>query len=513
MAADTIGLPDGFQLDAPPAISGLPDGFQLDQPSVGADVAKSAGIGLAKGAVGFAGISGDLRNLALTGGEKVASLLGVSPENIASRRATAEGVLSKIGPLSGPTSADIRGAIEPHTGQFYDPKTTPGQYAQTVGEFIPAAMGGPETLGARLVKQAIVPAIASETAGQATQGTAAEPYARIAGAVGAGGAAGLLGSAKAAGNTIQEVKQAAAAGYKNPALDAVEFKPNVVDTLANTITKSLDRSKLNDRIAGDARAVVEDLKNPINGTTHTLEDLRTTKSILGDMAGELENGKPTQNARAAAQAKGLIEKYIESAPQSHVNAGDFPAASNILKAADANYASGMTAERVSDKLRNADLRASSTYSGGNLNNATRQNLRALLTSKRQGRGLTPDELQTIEDTVRGSTAGNLMRVGGKLLGGGGGLGAVASAAIGHTLAPVVGLAAPVVGYGLKKIGDAVTRSNADKIVQQILARSPEGVSKAASVSSPQALEFWKRMLLASPASLPLRLPVNQSQGQ
>jgi hypothetical protein len=500
----------------PDAYLATPAGFDPDaylaQPSVGMDVAKSAGIGPVKGAIGLAGTMGDIRHLAMIPGQKLANYLGVDPEQTAKMQQLGESVMSKIGPLSGPTSAQVRQTIEGLTGPLYEPQTSPGKFAQSVGEFVPAALAGPEGLAGRLVKQAVVPGLASEAAGQATEGTAAQPYARIAAAVAGGSAAGLVGGAKAAGNTIQEVKQAAAAGYKNPALDAVEFKPQIIDTLSNTITKSLDRSKLNDRIAGDARAVVEDLKNPINGTTHTLEDLRTTKSLLGDMAGELNNGKPTQNARAAAQAKSLIEKYIEAAPQAHVSKGDFPAASNILKTADADYAAGMTAERVSDKLRNADLRAASTYSGGNLNNATRQNLRTLLTSKKQGRGLTPDELQSIEDTVRGSTTGNVLRAAGKLLGGGGGLGAVGTGAAGHMLAGPLGLATPLVGYGIKKAGDAITRANSDKIVQQILARSPTGMSK---VSAPpkDALNFFRQFLLANSASIPNRLPLYDFQAQ
>src|SRR5262249_5460843 len=146
--------------------------------------------------------------------------------------------------------------------------------------------------------------------------------------------------------------------------------------------------------------------------------------------------------------------------------------------ADADYAAARTAQRVQEKLNNADLGAASTYSGGNLNNKTRQSLKTLLTSKKGQRGLTPDELQSIEDTVRGWTLGNITRAAGKLLGGGGGLGAVASGAAGHLLAGPLGLAVPIAGYGVKKIGDAITRANSNKIVDQILARSPEGISRA-----------------------------------
>ncbi len=71
-------------------------------------------------------------------------------------------------------------------------QTTPGEYAGTIGEFVPgAAIGGGAGLAARagnLAKYAVVPGAASEAAGQLTEGTAVEPYARLGAAIAAPGA-------------------------------------------------------------------------------------------------------------------------------------------------------------------------------------------------------------------------------------------------------------------------------------------------------------------------------------
>jgi hypothetical protein len=61
------------------------------------------------------------------------------------------------------------------------------QYADTAVQFLPALLGGPESLALKLGTRVLAPAIASETAGQLTKDTAAEPYARFAGAVLGGG--------------------------------------------------------------------------------------------------------------------------------------------------------------------------------------------------------------------------------------------------------------------------------------------------------------------------------------
>jgi hypothetical protein len=485
----------------------LPPGFALDQPSVAADVAKSGGIGLVKGAIGLAGLPGDAAGLLNRGIDYATDKLGLS--DAASPKANYD--------LLG--SGQIRHGVENVTGPLYEPKTTAGHYAQTVGEFALAALAGPGGIARKLITQAIVPGVASEAAGQATEGTAAEPYARVAGALAGGGvgpAAERIGAARAASKavpTIEDVKAAASAGYKHPAVEAVEIKPQAVDLLSRGIAGDLNRQRLNDRLAPQTHALLEDLKTPVNGATHKIEDLETTRQRLGDLAGNFSN--PVEQ-KAASQAIKALDNYSATIPQSHLLAGDANLANGILTEARANYASAKTAEKVAEKLRNADLQAGSTYSGGNLNNATRQKLRTLLTSKTQGRGLTSDELQTIEDTVRGSKVGNAFRAVGKIAGGGGGWGTLAAGWAGHMLAPGIGdVAVPAAGFAAKKVGDAMTRANAQKIVDQILARSPMGIANASRLPpAPSGLTAAQKMLLATAATVPARestAPVDNSR--
>jgi hypothetical protein len=149
-----------------------------DKPSVAADVAKSGGIGVVKGGLGLLGSLGDLTDLGAKGIEKasnfVSDRLGVDRY----QRPAAPSILQNI-----PTAGSLQKNVEDVTGEFYQPKTTAGEYAQTAGEFLPGMIGGPEGIASRLATRVAAPAVASETAGQLTQGTAAEPYARIAGAL------------------------------------------------------------------------------------------------------------------------------------------------------------------------------------------------------------------------------------------------------------------------------------------------------------------------------------------
>lgn len=189
-----IGAPDGSVVEFPAGTSDdtikvamakaypppAATSAAAESPSVTADVAKSAGIGLAKGGIGLAGMAGDITDLGAKGLEKASNYINDKLGFSRYERPAAPSVLNNI-----PTADSLQKNVESVTGEFYKPKTIAGEYAQTAGEFAPALIGGPESLAAKALTRVAVPAVASETAGQlpGIKGTAAEPYARIAGAV------------------------------------------------------------------------------------------------------------------------------------------------------------------------------------------------------------------------------------------------------------------------------------------------------------------------------------------
>jgi hypothetical protein len=152
-----------------------------------ADTAKSAGIGLAKGAIGIAGIPGDLQVAADRGVDWLAEKF-MTPENFQSYlKANEEGRKPLL-----PTSRDLTEKVEGVTGPLYDPKTTPGKIAQTAAEFVPgAALGGV----AGIARRALIGGAAgagSEVAGQLTEGTPLEPWMRLGTALGIGGVTAMM---------------------------------------------------------------------------------------------------------------------------------------------------------------------------------------------------------------------------------------------------------------------------------------------------------------------------------
>lgn len=177
------------------------------KPGVAEDVVKSAGAGLARGVALTAGLPQALDSLAdfaaqQTVGRAINAVKsgGKDFSPVPSERAqTARDLL----PL--PSSEAVQGAIEGVTGPLYEPQTTAGQYARTAAEFVPGTLMAPGGgVISNAIRYGVVPGLTSEAAGQATKGTAYEPFARVGGALAGGGAAALMSRPGTAARAIRE---------------------------------------------------------------------------------------------------------------------------------------------------------------------------------------------------------------------------------------------------------------------------------------------------------------------
>ena len=170
----------------------VPDAKPAGDPSllaraghVAADVAQSAGAGIIRGAASLPDLPATLMGL---GDAAVGGLVRMGGRAIGKVPASDRGIDTSAPFFQPPKPGEAAvHVLEDAKGKLYEPQTLPGEYARTLGEFIPG--GGKSVAGA--VKAAIAPAIASEAAGQVTKGSAVEPYARLVGGLAAGGAQAL----------------------------------------------------------------------------------------------------------------------------------------------------------------------------------------------------------------------------------------------------------------------------------------------------------------------------------
>lgn len=158
--------------------------------------AKSAGTGLAKGVAGLVGLPDVVAELGAQGIDKatrfVAGHLGID----APRPQGGGGVL--------PTTAGTVKAIESVTGPLYQPQTRTEKFIERGAEFIPGAVLAPGGVVGNAVRYGVIPGVASEAAGQATEGTAYEGPARVGAALAAGGAAALVSRPSTAARALRE---------------------------------------------------------------------------------------------------------------------------------------------------------------------------------------------------------------------------------------------------------------------------------------------------------------------
>ena len=177
--------------------------------STAQDVVRSTGAGIRRGLESMVGGEGDLATMRGNAAGWVAKKFGASPEAQGKVRTLAE-YMSPFPtvPWARPTTEDVRGVTDNAVGESYEPQTTAGKYARTVAEFLPAAVGN-KASAAKRAAQVVVPAVSSEAAGQMTEGTWMEPYARTLAAVLAGVPVALSGGKQAAGSAIARATEGA----------------------------------------------------------------------------------------------------------------------------------------------------------------------------------------------------------------------------------------------------------------------------------------------------------------
>lgn len=143
------------------------------------DVVWAGAAGVSRGVTGLVDLPANLADAysgLVAGGLEATGM--VSPEFAGEMR---KGMSGTFAPLGG----GVTGAASTVTGGATDFRgnTTAGNFASTVGEFLPgaAAFGGMSL--ANLLRFGVAPGVASEAAGQATDGSAWEPAARAAAAL------------------------------------------------------------------------------------------------------------------------------------------------------------------------------------------------------------------------------------------------------------------------------------------------------------------------------------------
>lgn len=421
-----------------------------------ADVAASLGTGIVRGTAGLIGLPADigrgLANLAIQGG---GYLVGADQAKLAEEAARAEALMSGR-TMAAPTSAEVMRGVESVTGPMYTPRGTAGEFAETIGEFVPSALAGPGGV-VRKTAMAVVPGVMSEAAGQATEGTVYEPAARIAGGIVGGVAAAGRGSGAAkamqeAAPDLAAVNARKTSLYKQLENSGVKFDSYGYADFANRVTRTLEREAFDPDLQPKTAVLLRRI-NQLSGQSPTFQELDNLRKMAGNiLRGSAEPDDMQFASKIMQEIDGFFDNGAVMSTNPQLPAGRVKTA--VKEARELSRRSALARDI------NAMDRKSPYYAGG-IENEFRKYMRS-----RRGERLTAAEKEAFDavalrenlmdyaSTKAGPVAGGAVGY----FGGGGPVGAVVGAGL------TAGAQAAV-----KKIADASTAKQVEAALKTVLA--------------------------------------------
>jgi hypothetical protein len=277
--------------------------------------------------------------------------------------------------------------------------------------------------------------------------------------------------------TSEALRSAAEAGYQTARESGVELAPEGVSNFGSTVRAQLNEKGIDENLAPKTFGILGRLDNvPKGAPTVTISNMESLRRTLGNAA-----ASPDKTERlAATTARRALDDYLADLPAGDVLAGDAGAAASALTGARGNYAALARDEAFQRAVEKAENRAGRTGSGGNLQNALRQEVSKV--GERQG-GLSSAERGLISGIDKGTLATNTLRLAGKLSPTSGFF-----PLVGHlAAAPLTGgssLPVAAAGYLAQKAAEKLTRRQIENLRAAIRARSPLG--QQARVPAPVA---------------------------
>lgn len=273
------------------------------------DMGKAVGSGIVRGTTALLDAPGALasgvESLATSGLEAA----GFPPQYTAGIK----GSLTTMPFGGGDLAASAVDAVAPQV-QGYEPQTTAGEYAKTVGEFLPGSLMGGGNLAGSAIRYGVLPGLASEAAGQATEGTAYEPYARIAAA---------LGTPLLTGRPTNNARPILPADPEDArmaeTLMAQGIRPTVGQTTGSDFLRRLEGSL--DVLPGQADDVTRAAMNTTGSTATraTPEALKQASDDIVRVMNDAVSGVSfTPSSAMAQQADDVVKSYMRSTAQGNV---------------------------------------------------------------------------------------------------------------------------------------------------------------------------------------------------
>lgn len=307
---------------------------------------------------------------------------------------------------------------------------------------------------------------AGEGEGLAERGENALTGAIVGGAT--GGATGALarpGAGKvdtASLPSADDLKNAAQAAYQRADDAGVIYSKDAMKRITDALTGEFTNFGFHPELQSGAKVALNEM-NRLSGENATLKGLDTARKLANNA---FQPGNKSNNA-LTGKVVSAIDDLVANPQAGDVLMGDGAGASAAIQEARGLYRQASKLDTVNGLLDRARLNAGSSGSGGNVENASRQQLKRILTSDKMKRGFTSDEQKAVKAAVLGTPGQNVLRLAGKLSPEGNGL-----ALILHLLggAATGGATFPLAAGGMiaKRGADAMS-ANSARLVEALIA--------------------------------------------
>lgn len=312
-------------------------------------------------------------------------------------------------------------------------------------------------------------------------------------AVGAGvrSLAGLTNAAErvARSPSTQSLKDTAQTFYDAFENSGGRYTPAFVDDMRAGLLSRLQSEGWSAGITKKPIAVIKELDKlrqmgPMNLGMPTPKLVQNVRTMIQN----IRRSDDDAEARFGSIMMDEFDRILTNPANNHFVGGSGQAAASDLAAGNRQWRQYSKADELDDAMWRAENRAGSTYSGGNINNAMRQNLRQIWEKNGTG-NYTPDENAAMRVGVRGGTIENLMRK----LGNFSPLkGPVSALAVGSILHDYPELAAIITGttHGAKLLGDQLTKRNINEAMRVVRA----GGTRRPALPPPNAIQRGASMV-------------------
>ncbi len=208
--------------------------------------------------------------------------------------------------------------------------------------------------------------------------------------------------------TREELKDIAKTGYEAVKNEYVTFKPKPLQDLYKRTYAALENAGFDEEAHKRVMPALNRLKDA--NKPMTLEQLDRVNRMLNPISA---NYQDPENRMMAGIIKQNLGDFLDNVKDTDLISKSGTGKEGIegLKAGRQYWKQQKKIESLEEAKKTAELRAASTGSGGNFNNAYRQEIRKIYDKNKRGKLYTPDELQAMREFVMGGSIRNLLRVG------------------------------------------------------------------------------------------------------